>query len=50
MQFFRLQVKDEAAHIKEEPSSWNVLRDDFMPEVKMRDWDKVDSTDSDDNT
>jgi len=44
------KVKDEAAHIKEEPSSWNVLRDDFMPEVKMRDWDKVDSTDSDDNT
>jgi len=43
------KVKLEDSQVKEEPSSWNVLRDDFMPEVKMRDWDKVDSTDSDDN-
>ena len=40
-----LQVKDEPA-IKKEKASWSVLRDDFMPQVKMRDWDKQDSSGS----
>ncbi|KAI9565014.1 hypothetical protein GHT06_008756 [Daphnia sinensis] len=33
---------------RQEEATWSVLRDDFMPEVSMRDWDKQESSDSED--
>ncbi len=42
------QVKKEK--VKEEQASWSVLRDDFMPTVSMRDWDKQQSSDSGDES
>lgn len=38
----KTEVKDEedAGVDKEQSSSWNILRDDFMLGAKMRDWDK----------
>lgn len=46
---FSFQVKtDPSVSIKQEEAAWNVLRDDFMPQVTMRDWDKQASSDSDD--
>jgi len=40
-----IKVKKEEKAVKEE-STWNVLRDDFMPKVTMRDWNKQASSDS----
>jgi hypothetical protein len=39
------KVKKEEKSVKEE-STWNVLRDDFMPQVTMKDWNKQASSDS----
>ena len=39
--------KEPGVNIKQEEAAWNVLRDDFMPQVTMRDWDKQESSDSD---
>lgn len=49
---FLHQIKTEPrASIKQEKeeATWSVLRDDFMPQAKMRDWDKQSSSDSDDS-
>ncbi|XP_059612871.1 RRP15-like protein [Phlebotomus argentipes] len=46
-------VKDEDEESDEEPgrpSTWNVLRDDFMvPSKKNKDWDKMDEEDAEDD-
>lgn len=45
----QLQVKAERpTNVKQEEATWSVLRDDFMPEVSMRDWDKQESSGSED--
>lgn len=43
---FFFKIKKEQVEIKQEESTWNVLRDDFIPQVSMRDWDKQESSDS----
>ena len=43
-------MKKEPVKVKEEKASWSVLRDDFIPEVTMRDWNKQESSDSDEET
>ena len=40
-------MKNEPLRIKQEEATWSVLRDDFMPQVSMRDWDKQVNSDSD---
>ncbi|XP_057370322.1 RRP15-like protein [Daphnia carinata] len=45
----KAEVKTERpTNVKQEEATWSVLRDDFMPEVSMRDWDKQESSDSED--
>lgn len=41
-----MKVKKESVK-QEDEATWSVLRDDFMPQVTMRDWNKQDSSDSD---